>query len=180
MHPHLRDVFARLDEARAALKAAVEKTPADRRAQRPAPERWSAAEVLEHLSIAERLFIGRVAGAIEAARAAGLGTETETRSPLPEVIETRMADRTNKRVAPAPTRPTGEVEADAAWSAIEEGHRRLRTLVQAADGLALGEVTADHHFFGALTVYQWIELMAAHEGRHTEQLEEIAAALRGE
>jgi hypothetical protein len=91
-----------------------------------------------------------------------------------------MANRSNKRMAPDPLKPTGEVDADAAWSAIEEGHRRLRTLVQAADGLALGEVTADHHFFGALTVYQWIELMAAHEGRHTDQLKEIAAALRHE
>jgi len=33
-----------------------------------------------------------------------------------------------------------------------------------------------HPFFGTLTIYQWIELMAAHEGRHTEQIREIAAA----
>jgi hypothetical protein len=178
MHPHVRDVFARLDEARAALKAAVETVPAARRAERPGPERWSAAEVLEHLSIAERMFRGRVAKAIEAARAAGLGTEAGTRAALPDVIETRMADRTNRRVAPEPSRPTGQVDADSAWSAIEEGHRRLRTLVQAADGLALSEVTADHHFFGALTVYQWVELIAAHEARHVEQLKEIGAALR--
>jgi hypothetical protein len=28
-----------------------------------------------------------------------------------------------------------------------------------------------------MNVYQWVELMAAHEGRHTEQIKEIAAAL---
>ena len=31
-------------------------------------------------------------------------------------------------------------------------------------------------FFGTMTVYQWVELMAAHEGRHTKQIREIAAA----
>jgi hypothetical protein len=59
--------------------------------------------------------------------------------------------------------------------AIEEGHRRLQVLAADADGLALGEVSFDHPFFGPMTVYQWVELMAAHEGRHTDQIKEIAA-----
>jgi len=27
-----------------------------------------------------------------------------------------------------------------------------------------------------MTVYQWVELIAAHEGRHTEQIKDIGAA----
>jgi hypothetical protein len=63
------------------------------------------------------------------------------------------------------------------WAALENGHDALRAMVVAADGLALSQVTLDHPFFGTMTVYQWIELMAAHEGRHTEQIKEIAQAL---
>ena len=37
----------------------------------------------------------------------------------------------------------------------------------------------DHPFFGAMTVYQFIELIAAHEGRHTEQITEIGRTLAG-
>ena len=48
----------------------------------------------------------------------------------------------------------------------------------AADGLALGAVTAEHRFFGVLTVYQWVELVAAHECRHADQIREIGAALQ--
>ena len=135
--------------------------------------------MLEHISIAERLFTGRVADAIEAARAAGLAGEAGDRLPLADDIETRMANRANKRSSPEAALPTGTLDAAAAWAAVESGHQRLRALVEAADGLALSEVTLTHPFFGAMTVYQFVELMAAHEGRHAEQIKEIARALAG-
>jgi len=176
MHPHLTQVFSRLDQARASLRASVDAIPVPLQQERPAPERWSAAEVLEHLSLVERLFTGRIADAIDAARSAGLSPEAAGRAPLPEVIETRMADRVNTRNAPDPVKPTGTLDVPAAWAAVENGHQRLRTIVGGADGLALSQVTLDHPFFGTMTVYQWVELIAAHEGRHTEQIKEIGAA----
>ena len=127
----------------------------------------------------ERIFTGRIADAIAASRAGGLPMEAKARSPLPETIETRMADRVNKRNAPDAARPTGTLDAAGAWEAVESGHRRLRTLVADADGLALGEVTVEHPFFGPLSVYQFVELMAAHEARHTAQIKEIAHTLAG-
>ena len=175
MHPHLVEVFERLDRTRAALCAAVDAVPASARNVRPAPERWSAAEVVEHLSITERLFGDRIAKAIET-RAGGLNRESADRAPLPQPIETRMADRVNRRQAPDVALPKGELPCDAGLTLVEHGHARLRSLVSATDGLALSEVTSDHPFFGTLTVYQWIELIAAHEARHTEQIREIASA----
>ena len=176
MHPHLEDVFSRLDRARGALRAAVDSVPRDARDTRPAPDRWSAAEVVEHLSIVERIFGERIEKAIQD-RAAGLDREGAERAKLPDPIETRMADRVNKRNAVEAALPTGTLTCEAAWAAFAKGHERVSAAVGAADGLALGEVTVDHPFFGTLTIYQWIELMAAHEGRHTEQIKEIAASL---
>ena len=49
MHPHLDAALSRLDESRAALRAAVEAVPAALRTRKPAQDRWSVAEVLEHL-----------------------------------------------------------------------------------------------------------------------------------
>jgi DinB superfamily len=177
MHQHLTDAFSHLDRSRAALRASVDAIDAPLRQRRPEPDRWSAAEVLEHLSIVERLFSGRIADAIDAARASGLDPEAAARTPLPEAIHARMMDRVNKRHAPDPARPTGTLDAQTAWDALEGGHRRLRALVGGADGLALSQVSIDHAFFGAMNVYQWVELMAAHETRHTEQIKEIAVAL---
>jgi uncharacterized damage-inducible protein DinB len=179
MHPHLHHVFSRLDASRAALGAAVDSIPTPLRQQRPEPERWSVAEVLEHLSMVERIFTGRIADAISAARAGELPDERGARSPLPDAIEVRMADRVNRRTAPDAARPTGTLDSGAAWTAVESGHRRLRALVGEADGLALGQVTLEHPFFGTMTVYQFVELIAAHEARHTEQIKDIARALAG-
>ena len=177
MHPHALDVFSRLDTARAALAAAVERVPAALRQQRPGPDRWSAAEVIEHVSIVERLFGGRVTEAIGAARTAGLAAEAGERLPLADAIETRMADRVNKRTAVEAAQPTGTLDAVAAWAALEAGHERLRQTVAGAEGLALSQVTITHPFFGAMSVYQFVELMAAHEMRHAEQITEIARDL---
>ena len=179
MHAHLLDVLARLDRSRAELGATVESIAVGLRQQRPAPDRWSTAEVLEHLSLVERLITGRMADAIASARGRGLAAETSARAPLPDAIETRMADRSTRRNAPEASIPTGTVDAAAALRAIEEGHHRLRALAGDVDGLALGEVTFEHPFFGPMTVYQWIELMAAHEGRHTEQIRDAGRMLTG-
>jgi hypothetical protein len=39
-------------------------------------------------------------------------------------------------------------------------------------------VTAEHHRWGPLTVYQWVEVLANHEARHAEQITEVAASFR--
>jgi uncharacterized damage-inducible protein DinB len=177
MHPHALDVFSRLDAARVALGAAVDRVPPALRQQRPGPDRWSAAEVIEHISIVERIFAGRVTDAIVAARSGGLVAEAGDRAPLPDAIETRMADRVNKRTAVEAAQPTGTLDAAAAWAALESGHERLRQSVAGAEGLALGQVKLAHPFFGEMSVYQFVELMAAHEMRHAEQITEIARDL---
>jgi hypothetical protein len=175
MHTHLTEVLARLDTARGTLRGAIDAIPPDMQRQRPAPERWSAAEVLEHLTLVERIFGGRIVNALDAARA-GLSSEAHPRAPLPDAVEQRMGDRVNKRQAPEPAQPTGTVDVASGWATLESHHSTLRAALSGCDGLALSQVTLDHPFFGTMNVYQWVELMAAHEGRHTDQIREIAAA----
>ena len=176
MHTHLTEVLSRLDEARAALRGAVDAIPAPLQQQRPAPDRWSAAEVIEHLVLVERIFGGRIVKALDTARS-GLAPEAQPRTALPDAIEQRMGDRVNKRQAPEPAQPTGTVDVAAGWAALESNHAALRAALNTCDGLALSQVTLDHPFFGTMTVYQWVELMAAHEGRHTEQIREIGTVV---
>src|SRR5262245_28351258 len=107
MHTHLTAVLSRLDTARATLLGAVEAIPPAKQRQRPAPDRWSAAEVLEHLTLVERIFGARIMKAVDDARSAGLAPEAQARTPLPDPIEQRMADRVNKRQAPETAHPTG-------------------------------------------------------------------------
>ncbi len=177
MHPHTSAVFARLDAARAALRDAVEAVPRPLRQQRPAPDRWSVNEVLEHLSLVEGLFAGRIAAAIGAAQAAGLPSERGPRASLPQHIEAILVDRGNARTAPPPAQPAGGMDDAAALAAVERSRAAMREVVAGADGLALSTVRVDHPAFGTLSVYEWVELIAGHEVRHAEQIREIAATL---
>ena len=174
MHPHLTEVFALLDEAQAALRAAVAVVAPAARGRKPAPDRWSVNEVLEHLALATTRFTASVSGAIDQARAAGIGREEAGRVPLDETIRRRLADRGERREAPESMVPTGSLDADAAWAAQERAHQAFITIVSGADGLALSGVTAEHRRWGPLTVYQWAECLAGHERRHAEQIAELA------
>ena len=178
MHPHLASVIAALDDSRHSLEQAVGDVDPAKRTVRPAPERWSLTEVLEHLSLAEASFTGWISTGIEKARAGGLGQEAAERSPLPEAVRTRLADRVNRRVAPERVQPKGEMSPEEAWRAVVEVERGLKEVLVAADGLALNDVIVEHPSLGPFNIYQWVELMAAHRRRHVEQVREIAAALR--
>jgi hypothetical protein len=174
MHPNLAAVLVTLDEAGRALRRATDAVPSDRRSEPPAPNRWSAAQVLEHISLAEGGFTSWITSGIEKARAAGVGNETSERTPLPPQIRGLMADRVNRRQARDVVQPRGEMSEADAWAAIAKVERRLRTVLSLADGLALNEVMVEHPALGPFNVYQWIELMAAHRQRHAEQITEIA------
>ena len=50
MHPRLEEVLNYLDSERSALRDAVELVPARLRDQPPGPDRWSVAQVLQHLT----------------------------------------------------------------------------------------------------------------------------------
>lgn len=176
MHSHLIEVFARLDAQRAALRTAVERVPRDRRQERPGPNRWSVAEVLEHLGLVEARFADWVGKAIAGARE-GLGPEGDVRASLPPEIEALQNDRTRPRTAPPPVIPAGALDDEAAWAVLERGRETFRATVAGADGLALSQVSVAHPAFGSLNVYQWVEFVAVHEARHTAQIEEIAAQM---
>ena len=178
MHPHTAAVVSRLDDARARLRQAVDAVPSELRGRRPAEGRWSVNDVLEHLSIVETNFTKRSVDAIVAGKMAGIGPEDAVeRTVLPEHFEAMIADREKKRTAPEAAHPRSNFDSDSAWQAVEQSRRLLLNTLTEADGLALSQVFTSHPFFGALTVYQMAELIAAHEARHTAQIEEVAGEL---
>jgi DinB superfamily len=177
MNPAVTESFVNLDNARKALREAVDTVPGTRRAERPAADRWSVSEILEHLWLVEKRFAAIIAMRIGEARNAGLGAEQGTREPLPSNLQQMLTDRANRRNAPEAVRPTGKMDHDAAWAGLEGVRAGLRQAVEAADGLALSSVTHNHPVFGTLNVYQLMDFIAGHEARHAKQIRGVADAL---
>jgi uncharacterized damage-inducible protein DinB len=177
MHPRLEEVLSYLDSERAALADAVSLVPAELRDQPPGSDRWSVAQVLQHLAIIEKRIAMSVTKWVGDARAGGLGPETETSSVLNSLDLALIADRSKRHDAPEQVRPAGDLDAASAWAALEKTRAALRAGVLPGDGLALSEVIQPHPVLGPINLYQWLLFVGAHEARHTGQVREIAAEL---
>jgi uncharacterized damage-inducible protein DinB len=178
MHPRLEEVLNYLDSQRAALSEAVELVPTELRDQQPGSDRWSVAQVLQHLVIIEKRIGMGMTKWVGDAVAGGLGPELETSSVLNSLDLALIADRSRRRTAPEEVRPNGELDAASAWTALEQTRAALRAGVMPGDGMALGEVIQTHPVLGPINLYQWLLFVGSHETRHTGQVREIATELK--
>jgi hypothetical protein len=178
MHPRIQELLAYLTSAAVHLKDAVDAIPREMRDVKPAPDKWSVAEVLEHLSIVETSIARLIEKRGAEGRAEGVGPETETRTILFTLDSGRLLDRREPIAAHERVQPKGGLDADAAWAAVEKAQAAMREAVVGVDGLALGKITYPHRSLGPLDLYQWITFTATHEMRHILQIREIGAALK--
>src|SRR5690242_9943325 len=100
MHRRLAELVEYLDAARASLLDAASAVPASRFAERPAADRWSAAEVMEHLARVETSCARVIAKRAADARQNGVGAESEDSSVLHVLDHMPLTDRTKRLEAP--------------------------------------------------------------------------------
>jgi hypothetical protein len=174
MHPRSEEVLKYLEERRKELRAAIDSVPLHARNTQPAADQWSVAQVLDHLTIVDKRVAMGVGKWIADARAAGLGAETETTSVLGTIPSELITDRSRKVEAPQEIRPRTDVDAETAWTELEQARAKLRTAFLNGDGLALEQVVQTHPVLGPINIYQWMLFCASHEARHTLQIAEIA------
>jgi hypothetical protein len=171
--PQLVAIRTALTADREALRAAVDRVPLHLRSQRPSPDRWSVAEVLEHLAIVEERSTAALAPRIaEAPALAGPGFR-----PDDGALRTAVTNRSNRVTAPDFITPTGQVDAETAWAKLQNSREQLMALIHQAEGRDLSTVSRTHPVLGAIDGYQWLMSIGGHEARHTAQILEIAAAL---
>ena len=175
MHPRINEILEYLDSTRLDLGNAVDGVAATRREERPGPERWSVAEVLEHLAIIEGRIGKLVATRIAAAKSAGLGPESDTSPILDSIDRAKVVDRSRAKTAPDMLKPQSGAEATAVWSRLEQSRAALREAVISGDGLALSEIKQEHPVLGLIDLYQWLVFVGSHEARHTAQIREIGS-----
>ena len=174
--PRIAEILDTLETELTDCRAAVASVPEASRTARPMPDRWSVAEVLEHLAMVEETIMKASARQLAAAREAGLGRETETSSVGHLLPPARVANREAPLIAPERLRPKG-LDAVAAWVAIENVRARFREFVTSCDGWALEQVSFPHPVLGPLNLYQWFLFAAGHQTRHAAQIREIAQQL---
>jgi uncharacterized damage-inducible protein DinB len=140
---------------------------------KPAPDRWSVAEVAEHIAISESTIFGLVQKRVMESPAAP--EKREQVKGKDQVILERLPDRSHKAQAPEILRPTGRwaTEGDLT-KAFEESRKTTMDYIRTTND-DLRDHFFDHPVFGTLDGYQWLLLISGHSARHTEQIEEVKA-----
>jgi DinB family protein len=144
MHPRTEELLNHLEENRAALHAAVDAVPSSLRETRPATDRWSVAEVLEHLGRVEEQLTRLLAAKLAEARLTGaLGPERES-GPIADSFGDLLLDRRRRIAAGDRVLPRAEMDATTALATLDKTRATLRDLVVSHDGLNLGAVSHPH------------------------------------
>jgi hypothetical protein len=139
-----------------------------------APDRWSVAEVVQHLVLAEPFLFEAQQKVLSAPPATA--EQLAAAKGKEEMIRKVIPDRTNKVQAPEPLQPAtaakvgGQAETVTAFR-----DRRTKTIAYATstkDDLRgrIGESP-----LGPLDGYQWLVFIAAHSERHLAQIREVKA-----
>lgn len=180
VHPRTRELLEFLDSQHALLRGAFDEVPSALQPARPAPDQWSAVDVIEHLARVNVRVSQGLGARLEAAQAQGtLGPAPASTSILHAMPIARLIDRTRKFTTGEGARPRGDVDAATAWRDADRAFAAVRDLAVKYDGLALDAVTLPHPAFGELDGYQMLIFVGGHDARHAAQIREIHAALKG-
>jgi hypothetical protein len=140
---------------------------------KPAPDRWSVAEVAEHIAVSESSLLALVqtkfmtSPADPAKRAEVAGKD--------QVILERVPDRSRKAQAPEFLKPTNRWATEGELTkAFEDSRKATMDYIRTTDD-DLRDHFGPHPLLGTLDAYQWILLISAHSERHTKQIEEVKA-----
>lgn len=161
------DVAGQLESARAELIAVLSNLTEEQARAKPAADRWSVLECVEHVNFVERRFLGMV-------KASELKPPAERDAAKEAALQHRVVDRSNRRTAPEATHPTGKYASIA--EALEDFNAtRGETLRYAAEqGAMLLSRSAIHQALGPLNGVEALLLIAGHGRRHTQQIKEAA------
>lgn len=166
-----QELAAALDRGREALARALAGVDEDLAARKPASGGWSILEIVNHLVESESYLLGRLR---IAQRTEQLVAPREREAK----IAARAADRARPIAAPPESQPKGRYatlqEAVAAFDATRTG--TILFLDQFGGDLRCW--ATDHPLFpGPVTCQETVIMMAAHPGRHAEQIVAIREAV---
>lgn len=167
MNPAERErVLAHMDETREEYRRIAQALSHSQLHYKPAADRWSVAEILEHIIVVETRVLALVEKALQQPASAVKSSIED--DPLVEVV----AQRVGKLKSPGPVIPNGRWPDDRLLEEFEVIRKRSTEFARSANA-ELRQHSFPHPFFGELDCYQWLLLIPAHSQRHLAQAKEV-------
>jgi DinB superfamily len=169
-------VIRLLEESHASLESVLTGIEDEFCARKPTTGGWSITEIVEHLVIIEERiprFLQRKLPEQELA----------LQSANARVHDSKLVERVismGKAQAPESTKPTGRYRScRQALDAFGAARQRTLAYIRSVPPELRGRLLP-HPMLGPIDGSQWLLFLAAHTQRHTQQINEVKAALAGE
>jgi uncharacterized damage-inducible protein DinB len=160
-----------LEETRQKFLASIEGVSPAQWTFKAGPDRWSIAEVAEHIAISESTILQLITAKIVTAPPAPAGAERLSDQKMLEAL----VDRSARFQAPEMLKPTNRWSTREALAA-DFNASRDKTIAYVRDTKDdLRAHAAPHPVLKTLDGYQWLLLIGGHSGRHTAQIQEVKA-----
>jgi uncharacterized damage-inducible protein DinB len=167
----LEPIVKKLDRAQTGLLRAADAVTAEQWKTCPCEGVWSAGELVAHLIMVERRVIGSADKYLQ---------KPPNEVPLLKRFHVPMAvvaARLIRRKSPNPPEPGLMREKEEMLAELREVRGRTLAFLDEMRQRDLSKYRWPHPFIGSLNAYDWMCFIAAHEIRHTKQMQEIAANL---
>lgn len=168
-------VVKELNRTRKMLEDATKGLSAAQWSFKSAPDRWSVADCVEHLTLSEDFLRGLVTDRVMKTSAAPEKKNAEKQAQVDAQVLKMIADRTNRAQAPDGLRPTGKW-ADTKALMTEFKARRKKTIEYVKNAQEdLRAHFMDSPVIKEMDAVSWILFLSAHTERHTKQALEVKA-----
>jgi len=135
------------------------------------PDIWSACELVTHLVVVERGILSK---------ADRIAQKTPNETPFLQkfhlplwIVEARIV----KRKSPVPLDESLMAGKEEMLATLRAARERTLSFIAETEKRDLSAYRWKHPFLGMLNTYEWFEMIAAHQLRHTKQMREIEAQL---
>jgi DinB family protein len=169
--PPIEPIVRKLDRAEVGLFRAADAIHPDQWKSCPDDGMWSAGEVVAHLIMVERTILGK---ADRITQKPVRLTPLWKRFHLPlAIVEARLI----RLKTPIPVDPQLIREKEAMLGELRGVRGRTLAFLEETKNRDLSLYCWPHPFLGTLNLYEWFQMIACHELRHSKQMQEIAATL---
>jgi hypothetical protein len=167
----VESILGKLAAAQSGLLRAADAVSAEQWQTKPSRTAWAASELTCHLMMIERTVLG---AADRYTRHPPKQFHILKRLHLPvSLAQSRLFRLKN----PLALDPALIREKEAMLAELREVRERTLAFLVETTGRDLSDYRWPHPFVGVLNLYEWIEMIASHEIRHTKQMREIASSL---
>ncbi len=167
------EAFVSNEKAREKLKTLVGTLTTEQASMRDlSQDKWSVAEIVEHIAIVESGIAALCRKMLERAKEGGVISDGKIRLSDKFIAE---GDRSmsEKWQAPDRVRPTGTKTIEESFAIMAATKTKLEQLRPLFDEFSSTDAKFPHPFLGDLTAAEWLCLIGGHEVRHMHQIRRI-------